>query len=115
MRNQPALFSQADTPIRLHSNGTARLQPQLCAVSPCRCRVDTTSLMNFTPPHHFTPVNPCGSRQEGALAGKLSAEFSTKKPRAIAALLSVRARAQRPLDAPVGPSAKGLFAFHRPV
>ena len=72
--------------------------------------------MNFTPPHHFTSVNPCGSRQEGALEGKLSAEFSTQKPRAIAALLSVRAgEPQRLLDAPVGPSAKGLFAFHRPV
>ena len=53
---------------------------------------------------------------EGTLAGGLSAEFSTQKPRAIAALLSVRAgEPQRLLDAPVGPSAKGLFAFHRPV
>ena len=56
MRNQPALFSQADTPIRLHSNGTATLQPQLHAVSPCACRVEAASLMNFTPPITLRPL-----------------------------------------------------------
>ena len=116
MRNQPA-FLNADTPIRLHSDVTATLQ--LCAVSLFARGVDTTVLSFttlLTTPPPITSVNPCGSRMEGTLEGGLSAEFSTQKPRAIAALLSVRAgEPQRLLDAPVGPSAKGLFAFHRPV
>ena len=119
MRNHPA-FLNADTAIRLHSNVTATLQMQrLCAVSLFARGVDATVLSIttlLTTPPPITSVNPCGSRMEGTLAGGLSAEFSTQKPRAIAALLSVRAgEPQRLLDAPVGPSAKGLFAFHRPV
>ena len=126
----------ADFPIypQISVNATQK-PPRLCAVS--RSRVGLMLRRSCAlPPPYFTLVNPCGSRMEGTLGGRLSAEFSTQKPRAIAAPLSVRTREpQRLWDsfpcrralpvslavsraqeiAPTGTPPKGLFALHRPV
>ena len=126
----------ADFPIypQISVNATQK-PPRLRAVSTF-ARPVSTALRDLPPPPYYTAVNPCDSRMEGTLGGRLSAEFSTQKPRAIAAPLSVRTREpQRLWDsfpcrralpvslavarareiAPTRTPPKGLFALHRPV
>ena len=137
MTFQPTCIS-ADTTRCLHDILLAMRQPPwLRAMSAFTRSVDTTApALEIYPPPYYTAVNPCDSRMEGTLGGRLSAEFSTQKPRAIAAQLSVRTREpQRLWDsfpcrralpvslvvsrareiAPTGTPPKGLFALHRPV
>ena len=125
----------ADFPIypQISVNATQK-PPRLRAVSMFARPVSTA--LEIYPPPYYTAVNLCDSRMEGTLGGRLSAEFSTQKPRAIAAQLSVRTREpQRLWDsfpcrralpvspavarardlAPTGTPPKGLFALHRPV
>ncbi len=104
---------RAAYPIRLQISGKATQQPpRLRAVSTFAPPVDD-ALDRITPPHYFTPVNSCRSRQEGAPGGYPRSECQHDPQRAFAARYPVRARdSQCRLESHPGNPSKGLFASH---